>query len=176
MKTKINLILFVLLLFCAPLLKADDEPKLKVYNKSEINKIAENYLNNNLKIENPAVVDVDNDGVFDILNFTEKGNVEYYRNAGTTEKPDFVLVDKKYGDVEIHSMLHGIPKPVFFADKDGDNDVDLFVIMDKEYDTKTQQQQYKISALENTMDLDHYTLITVILILLIVVLVVALAK
>lgn len=157
---------------------ADDSPtKLKTYKKHDIEKIAEKYVNNNLKINDPAIVDVDNDGNFDILNFTEEGNVEFYRNTGTHEEPVFVLENAKYGEVGAYnSFFDGMPVPVFFADADGDNDLDLFAIMDKEFDKKTNTTNYDVQELENTMALDHYTLITIILILAIVVLLIIIIR
>ena len=54
----------------------------KVFSVDDIKGLADKYVNNNLNIKNPAIVDVDGDGIFDILVFND-GNVEYYRNTGT---------------------------------------------------------------------------------------------
>ena len=173
--TKLLFILIFSLAFCLNSF-ADDEPnaKLKTYSKSDIQKIAEKFLNNNLKINEPAIVDVDGDNVFDILNFSSEGNVEFYRNTGSNEAPVFVLEDKEYGEVGAYNtFFDGMPVPVFFADADGDNDLDVFAVMGKTFDKKTNTTNYEVQKLENSMFLDHYTLITIILVLVIVVLLIA---
>src|SRR5216117_3649952 len=94
--------------------------KIRVFSKEDILRLTDAYVNNNLKIENPAIVDVDGDGDFDILSFKE-GNVEYYENIGTLEKPEFILKNKNYDSYKTALMLQtGMPLPVFFADADGD--------------------------------------------------------
>jgi hypothetical protein len=158
---------------------ADDNPpaNLKTYTKADIQKIAEKFVNNNLKINDPAIVDVNGDDKFDILNFTDEGNVEYYKNTGTNEEPVFVLENANYGEVgSYNAFFNGMPVPVFFADSDGDNDMDLFAIMDKEFDVKSGTTNYDVQELENSMALDHYTLITIILILAILVLLIIIIK
>lgn len=176
--TKLLFLLIFSFAFCLNSF-ADDSPnaKLETYSKSDIQKIAEKFVNNNLKINEPAIVDVDGDNVFDILNFTDEGNVEYYKNKGSNEEPNFVLEDEKYGEVGAYNaFFDGMPVPVFFADADGDNDLDLFAIMDKSFDKETNTTNYDVQQLENSMDLDHYTLITIILVLAIVVLLIIILK
>jgi len=145
----------------------------KTFSKYDIQKLAGAYVNNNLHIKNPAIVDVDGDGVFDLLKFND-GNVEYYRNTGTLEKPEFVLENKHYDSYKEASFLKtGMPMPVFFADKDGDGDLDLFAVRDMGFNTLTQQNEYNVYPAENAFDLDTGTLITIILILVIVLLLLA---
>lgn len=181
-KTNLLVLIFTLAFFSLSITQislADGDPpaKLKTYSKADIQKIAEKFVNNNLKINEPAIVDVNGDDKFDILNFTDEGNVEYYRNTGTNEEPVFVLEDAKYGEVGAYNaFFDGMPVPVFFADADGDNDVDLFAIMDKNYDKKTGTTLYDVKELENSMMLDHYTLITIILVLAVIVLLIIILK
>lgn len=185
-KTNLFFLIFTLAFFSLSFTQfsmADDNPpaKLNTYTKADIQKIAEKFVNNNLKINDPAIVDVNGDDKFDILNFVSEGeregDIEYYRNTGTNEEPVFVLENAKYGEVgSYNAFFNGMPVPVFFADSDGDNDVDLFAIMDKNYDKKSGTTLYDVQELENTMDLDHYTLITIILILAIVVLLIIILK
>ena len=149
----------------------------KTFSKKDISNLAEQYIKNNAGVKNPIIVDVDNDGNFDILNFTSKGNVEYYRNTGSLEVPDFVLENKNYDKYEVNSFLpNGLKIPVFFADNDGDNDMDVFGIVTDGYDSQTHKLKYEPVYVENTMDLDHYTLITIILVLLIVVLLIVIIR
>ncbi len=150
-------------------LKANEALFNKTFNKKAILSLADAYVNNNMNIENPALVDVDNDGDFDILKFIN-GRVEYYINDGSLEKPYFVLENKNFDNYEINSFIPTyIPIPIFFADKDGDKDPDVFGIVKDE-------SNYNVVYIENTMQLDHYTLITVILILVIVLLIVLIAR
>jgi hypothetical protein len=148
----------------------------KIFSKKDIMKLANAYVHNNLHIENPAIVDVNGDGLFDILRFND-GNVEYYKNVGTLDKPEFVLENKHYDSYKEASFLKtGMPMPVFFADKDGDGDLDLFAVKDMGFNTVTQQNDYKVYAEENALDMDTGTLITIILVLVIVLLLLAILR
>ena len=165
----LSIAIFILFL-SVPFLRADIVPVKKTFTKSDILKLSSSYLNNGLNINKPAIVDVDGDGDFDILNFTNSGNVEYYKNTGSLESPVFVLENKHFDHFDVSTFLPSkLPVPVFFADKDGDNDKDMFAIV-------KDNNKYEVMYIENTMDLDQYTLITVILILLIVLLVVLIVR
>src|SRR5437667_740603 len=92
----------------------------KVFTIEDIKALADGYVNNNLGLKNPAIVDVDGDGNFDILIFNS-GNVEYYRNTGTLEKPFFVPENMHYDKyTTAFFMKETLPYPIFFADKNGD--------------------------------------------------------
>ncbi len=148
-------------------------PVKKVFSVEDIQKIADKYINNNLNLKNPAIVDVDGDGAFDILIF-EDGNVAYYRNTGTSDDPFFVPENMHYDKYSSAFFLKTtIPYPVFFADKNGDGKLDLFAVTDKVYDPALNQYEYKVLYSENAMGLDTGTLITIILVLVIVLLVLA---
>lgn len=162
--------IIVLLLICSIAIAGDITPVKKNFAKKDIKALADLYVNNSFHIKNPAIVDVDEDGDFDLLNFTKDGNVEYYKNTGTLEQPVFVLENKNYDSYKVSSLLPaGLPVPVFFADNDGDNDKDVFGIV-------KENSKYNVLFIENTMDLDHYTLITIILVLVIVLLLVLILK
>ena len=166
---------FLIAIFCSlilstTILKADD---INLYTKEEINKIASNFVFNKVDVTNPAVVDVDGDGLFDMLNFAADGNVEFYKNTGTNENPEFILEDPNYGDVKIHKMFKGMPVPVFFADATGDGSLDVFAVMSSKFDASTNTIQHGIAYHENAMGINHYLLITIILVLVIVLLVLA---
>lgn len=165
----------LLITYAFSFLKADEVNSLKkTFTKKDITKLAGAYINNNVNIKNPVIIDVDNDGVFDILKFTSQGTVEYYKNTGSLENPFFILENKNFDKYEVSSFLpKGLLIPVFFADRDGDKDADVFGIVKAGYDSKTLNQNYKIVYVENTMFFDNYTLITVILVLLIIVLLLA---
>ncbi len=148
-------------------------PVKKIFSVDEIKGLAEGYVNNNLGLKNPAIVDVDGDGNFDILIFNN-GNVEYYRNTGTLEKPFFVSENMHYDKYSTAFFFNGnLPYPIFFADKNGDGKPDMFIVKDKIEDNTLQKAEYKVLYAENVMELETGTLITIILILVIVLLVLA---
>lgn len=154
---------------------SSEEPLVttKVFTNSEIQSLASVYIENNLGIKNPAIVDVDKDGDFDILVFNE-GNVEYYKNTGTIDKPFFILENKNYDKYSTTLPVDiELPYPVFFADKNGDSSPDMFVIQDKVFNTQQQKTEYKVLYAENVLGLDTGVLITIVLVLLIIVLVLA---
>lgn len=176
MKTKsiFFTLLLVLLLPGMKLLSSEDPvtPK-QVFTNEDIKCLAGAYVENNPGLKNPAIVDMDMDGDFDILIFNE-GNVEYYRNTGTLEKPFFIAENMKYDKYTTTSFIKiALPYPVFFADKNGDSSPDMFVIKDRIYDTQQQKIEYKIMYSENVLGLDTTVLITIVLVLLIIVLVLA---
>jgi hypothetical protein len=176
----LTIVLTMLLILFAPgisLLSSENPvtPK-KIFTKEDIKSLADVYVNNNLGLKNPAIVDVDKDGNFDILIFND-GNVEYYRNTGTLEKPFFVPENMKYDKYASVSFVNiALPYPVFFADKNGDGSPDMFVIKDKIFDSKQQKYEYKVLYSENFLGLDTGVLITIVLVLLIVVLLIIILR
>jgi hypothetical protein len=160
---------FILMLLSANSFADNNKP---VFSKSDIEKIADKFVHNNVNIEDPAIVDVDNDGVFDILAFNH-GDVAYYRNNGTNDAPNFVLINEHYDKYKAPAIINGMPMPVFFADKDGDGDLDMFAIKEKGYDKETKKNEYRVLYSSNALDLDTGTLITIILVLVVVILLLA---
>jgi len=145
----------------------------KIFSKNDIQKLASSYLENKLDFNNPILVDVDKDGDFDALKL-EGGNVEYYKNNGDLENPKFVLENRNYDKYGFNFLIEPkVPCPIFFADNDGDNDLDMFVVKDKEYNTIENNYNYNVLGAQNTLGLDTGTLITIILVLLIILLVLA---
>jgi hypothetical protein len=168
---KITLCISLVLLFNI-LIRADN---IKTFTKSEIKNLSGAYLEGRLDFDNPVFVDVDKDGDFDALEF-DNGNVAYYKNVGTLESPAFILEDSHYENYDPVFFVNAkIPYPIFFADRDGDKDMDLFVVKDKELN-KYNKYDYKISYAENALDLDTGTLITIILVLVIVLLLLAILR
>jgi hypothetical protein len=156
-----------------PIQAGNPVPVKKVFSVEDIKALADKYVNNNLNLKNPAIVDVDGDGVFDILVFND-GNVEYYKNTGTLQEPFFVLENKHYDKyTTAFFMKETIPYPIFFADKNGDGKLDLFAVTDKTYNTLENKTDYNITYAQNVLGLDTGLLITIILVLIIVVLVLA---
>jgi hypothetical protein len=180
MKKKFLLIPAVLIVLNSSLVAGNEENplplKTRIFLKEDILKLTEVYINNNLNIENPVIVDVDADGDFDILRFKD-GNVECYENVGTLEKPEFILKNKNYDSYKTVFMIEsGMPLPVFFADADGDGDMDLFAVKDKGFNQVTKKNDYRILYSANNLDIDTATLVTIILILVVVLLVLAIIR
>lgn len=173
MKNTLKILLLTVLLLVSFHATAWADGNGKIYTKEEIKNIADGYINNNLGLKNPAIVDVDKDGKFDILIFND-GNVEYYRNTGTLEKPFFVLENKHYDHYHPAAFFDvKMPYPIFFADATGDGNPDMFLIKDKQFNQETQKTEYTVVYEKNSLDLGTGTLITIVLVLLIVLLVLA---
>jgi len=175
MKKTIILLTFFLVFASVYSIYSSEQP-VRSFTKEDITKLSGPYLEGKLDFENPVMVDVDKDGDFDALKF-DNGNVEYHKNVGTLDSPSFVLEDKNYESYSNVLFIEAkIPYPLFFADTDGDDDLDMFVIKDRSYNKQQQKFEYKVSSAENTADLSFGTLITIILILVIVLLVLAIVR
>jgi hypothetical protein len=70
----------------------------------------------------PELADLDNDGDMDLLLGASNGRVFYFENTGTTETPEFVLIEDAFPEVEVRHRS----APALY-DVDGDGDLDLFV-------------------------------------------------
>lgn len=73
----------------------------------------------------PAVVDIDKDGDVDIFIGTQDGRVLFYRNQGTYDRPNFILVSGKQNPFDGFDV--GESAAPTFADIDGDGDFDAFI-------------------------------------------------
>lgn len=147
-----------------------------VFTTGEIKQLADVYVRNNLGLKNPAIIDIDLDGDFDILMFND-GKVEYYKNTGTLYNPFFVPENMNYDTYSSATIVEiALPYPVFFADKNGDSNVDMFVVKDKMYNSGTQQNEYSVLYAENSLDISTGMLVTIVLVLLIIVLVIFIVR
>ena len=182
MKTNRSILYIVLLMIFAfsSVSKANDgnpvvttKKVIRTFSKEDITKIADAYVNNNTHIENAAFVDVDGDGIFDMLVF-KKGNVEYYRNIGSLENPYFALENSHYDKYETPSLINiGMPMPIFFADAKGDGKLDIFAVEKLDFNSQTNKYDYRVLHAEDAFGLGTGTLITIILVLVVIVLVIA---
>lgn len=70
----------------------------------------------------PQLVDVDEDGLLDLLIGEKYGNVNYYRNSGTLSAPQFSLVTTNFGRVDVreNGNLTGFSTPHLCRLKQGD--------------------------------------------------------
>jgi hypothetical protein len=70
----------------------------------------------------PYFVDIDNDSDFDLFIGEEYGNIDFYRNTGSPNLPEWDLVSSNYNSINVGR--HSIPA---FVDIDNDSDFDLFI-------------------------------------------------
>jgi len=70
----------------------------------------------------PTLCDIDNDLDLDIFIAGFDGYIIFYRNIGSTNYPNYVLIDSSFEDIEI---IEGCD--IDFADLDGDGDFDMFI-------------------------------------------------
>jgi hypothetical protein len=73
----------------------------------------------------PVFVDIDNDGDFDAFIGELDGNINYYRNDGTKENPNFTMITG--GDDPFDGLGVGSCSAPAFVDIDNDGDLDSFV-------------------------------------------------
>lgn len=70
----------------------------------------------------PTLGDIDDDGDLDLFIGESSGDINFYRNDGGTDGPEFILVDDKYGGID--AGRRSVPTLV---DIDTDGDFDLVV-------------------------------------------------
>lgn len=70
----------------------------------------------------PVLVDIDADGDLDLFIGESSGDLNFYRNNGNPNEPQFDLVSDKFEDIDVGRR--SVPR---FADLDGDGDQDLIV-------------------------------------------------
>lgn len=74
----------------------------------------------------PTLVDIDGDGDLDLFVGESSGDLNFFRNTGTSAEPKFELVSDKYEGID--AGRRSVPR---FADLDGDGDQDL--LLGREY-------------------------------------------
>ena len=52
----------------------------------------------------PNLVDVNEDGLLDLIIGNKKGNLHFYKNNGTEQKPNFELVSKMWGNIDLSHL------------------------------------------------------------------------
>ncbi|MFQ6092872.1 MAG: FG-GAP-like repeat-containing protein [bacterium] len=85
--------------------------------------VVDNFASVDVGSENgPSFVDIDGDGDMDLFMGSRDGDLYFYRNEGTSNSPNFVLVSENFESIHVDQT--SVPS---FADIDGDGDLDLFV-------------------------------------------------
>lgn len=74
----------------------------------------------------PQLIDIDRDGKLDLLIGEQSGNLNYYRNTGTSAAPVFTLITNTFGgvDVQAPNFISGFSVPCMW---DNNGDYVLFV-------------------------------------------------
>jgi hypothetical protein len=69
----------------------------------------------------PQLIDVDRDGLIDLLIGEQDGNLNYYRNEGTAAIPSFVKTNEFFGEVDVRAgtSITGFSAPFLFDENDG---------------------------------------------------------
>ncbi len=70
----------------------------------------------------PVFFDLDNDGLDDLILGEQAGNLNYYRNTGSTSNPGFSFVTDSLGKINVTDFqvsLDGFSVPAFFRDPGG---------------------------------------------------------
>ncbi|MDD5508890.1 MAG: T9SS type A sorting domain-containing protein [Bacteroidales bacterium] len=70
----------------------------------------------------PQLIDLDRDGLTDLVAGKRNGTLSYYRNTGSAEAPVFTLITEHFGDVDVTDddvSLDGYSTPCFFEAEGG---------------------------------------------------------
>lgn len=70
----------------------------------------------------PALVDIDNDGDYDLFSGEWVGFIDYYLNTGTASTHEWTIISENYDGIDV-----GDNSTPTFIDIDNDNDFDLFI-------------------------------------------------
>jgi hypothetical protein len=71
----------------------------------------------------PQLIDIDKDGLIDLICGKRNGTLNYYRNTGSVTEPDFLLINEKFGVVDVTDTLlsnYGYNVPCFYEDITGE--------------------------------------------------------
>lgn len=70
----------------------------------------------------PQIVDVDEDGLYDLIIGEIQGRIFYYKNIGTSGVPHFALISNTWGGVDVRNMTSstGYSKPLLYKDTSTD--------------------------------------------------------
>jgi hypothetical protein len=73
-------------------------------------------------LSTPTLADIDNDGDLDLFIGERDGNINFYRNTGTSTNPVFTFETENFADIDV-----GLFSTPTFIDIDHDGDLDLFI-------------------------------------------------
>lgn len=70
----------------------------------------------------PQLIDLDRDGLTDLITGKQNGKISFYRNTGTLQNPQFTLITDFLGEVNVtntSTSFYGYSVPCFFEDSTG---------------------------------------------------------
>ncbi|MCS6822118.1 MAG: T9SS type A sorting domain-containing protein [Microscillaceae bacterium] len=73
--------------------------------------------------DNPCLVDIDQDGIIDLLVGKAEGNLVFYKNLGSNANPNYVLQTESLGGIEENSFQRDLVPLVVDLNKDGKLDL-----------------------------------------------------
>jgi hypothetical protein len=85
----------------------------------EDNKYNDYYFRDN---SSPVFADIDTDGDVDMFIGEKSGQINYYRNTGTSYEPNWEFVTKHYNEIDV-----GSGNAPTFTDIDADGDMDMYI-------------------------------------------------
>lgn len=65
----------------------------------------------------PTLIDIDEDGLVDLVTGNKEGKLSYYKNIGSKSNSNFSLITHNFGNINVTDLLHsysGYSVPVFF--------------------------------------------------------------
>ncbi len=71
----------------------------------------------------PQLIDIDKDGRIDLICGKRNGTLNFYRNIGSATEAEFVLVNEKFGEVDVTETQlsnYGYNVPCFYTDRNGE--------------------------------------------------------
>jgi len=87
------------------------------------NLVSESYNSIDIGVgSNPHFVDIDSDGDFDLFIGEDYGNINFYRNIGNPNSPEWDLITSNYNSINVGRYSFPV-----FVDIDNDSDFDLFI-------------------------------------------------
>jgi hypothetical protein len=71
----------------------------------------------------PQLIDIDKDGLIDLVCGKRNGTLNYYRNIGSATEAEFALMNEKFGEVDVTDPQlsnYGYNVPCFYTDRNGE--------------------------------------------------------
>lgn len=78
-----------------------------------------NFINGDV----PVFIDIDKDGLKDILLGKSTGSLHYYRNKGTNASPNYGLMQEKFGGISADNSTEGLSPYLADLNEDGKNEL-----------------------------------------------------
>lgn len=100
---------------------------LENLDNGQMEVVDENYFSIDVgDFSAPQLFDLDKDGLLDLIIGEKNGNLNYYRNQGTSSAPDFILITDSLGKVNVtdySQSYFGYSTPCFFRNELGETEL-----------------------------------------------------